>query len=219
MINGRQIRAARGLLKWSSLVLAEKSGLTRETINKIEDESVHPREGTLHDIIRVFSENGVEFIGNRGVALKDDVVTLNGENSFFHVLDDVIATLKNTKGAEVLFFCVNDRVSPPTIVENYRRLRRSGIAMRSLVKEGDTYLMGKLHEYRYLPQQFFHNNTSLIYSNKFATMILDPNTGSDIGAIIIRNPHIASAQRNIFNLIWSTSETPTETTATVRYDE
>jgi DNA-binding XRE family transcriptional regulator len=199
--------------------LAEKAGLTRETINKIEDEAVQPREGTLNDIIRVFDENGVEFIGSRGVALKDDITTLTGENAFFHLLDDVMTTLKNIKGAEVLFACVNDRASPPTVIENYRRLRLAGITMRSLVREGDTYLMGKLHEYRYLPQEFFHNSTSLIYSNKFATMILDPNTGADAAAIIIRNPHIAAAQRNMFNLIWSTAAVPTQTTATVRYDE
>ena len=70
MITGRQIRAARGLLKWSAISLAEKAGLTRETINKIEDEIVQPREGTVTDIIRVFDESGVEFTDNSGVRLK-----------------------------------------------------------------------------------------------------------------------------------------------------
>ena len=56
---GRQIKAGRGLLRWSGAVLAEKAGLTRDTINKIEDDAVQPREGTLADIIRVFDENGV----------------------------------------------------------------------------------------------------------------------------------------------------------------
>ena len=39
--------------------------------------------------------------------------------------------------------------------------------MRSLVREGDTYLMGKLDEYRYLPEMFFHNSTTVIYGDKF----------------------------------------------------
>jgi len=67
---GRQIRAGRGLLKWSAATLAEKAGLTRDTINKIEDEAVQPREGTMKDIVRVFDENGVEFTDNYGVRLK-----------------------------------------------------------------------------------------------------------------------------------------------------
>ena len=91
--------------------------------------------------------------------------------------------------------------------------------MRSLVKEGNTYLMGKLAEYRYLPAAHFHNNATVIYGDKFATMILDPTTAEDTAAIIIHNPHIAAAQRNLFNLIWSSSRKPSKSTAEVRYDD
>ena len=42
MITGRQIRAARGLVDWSAATLADKAGLTRETVSKIEDETVQP---------------------------------------------------------------------------------------------------------------------------------------------------------------------------------
>jgi hypothetical protein len=54
-----------------------------------------------------------------------------------------------------------------------------GIAMRSLVKDGNTHLMGQLTEYRYLPAQYFHNSTTVICGHKFATMILDPATAED----------------------------------------
>ena len=40
----------------------------------------------------------------------------------------------------------------------YRRMRQKGIKMRQLVEEDNTYLMGELDEYRYIPSHFFHNN-------------------------------------------------------------
>jgi DNA-binding XRE family transcriptional regulator len=220
MIKGCQIRAARALLDWSADQLAKKVGLSRMAINKIEDESVQPRAKNLADILGVLDKHGIEFVGERGVAFKNDqITTIQGENAFSHVLDDVITSLRGAKKPEALFECVDDRMSPPVVVENYRRLRQAGIAMRSLIKEGDTYLMGKLNEYRYLPKQYFHNSATVIYGDKFATMILDPATAKDAAAVIIHNPHIAAAQRNLFNLIWSSAQKPVKTTANVRYDD
>jgi transcriptional regulator with XRE-family HTH domain len=220
MITGRQIKAARALLDWSAEVLSKKVGLSREAINKIEDGSVQPRAKNLADILHILDEHGIEFNGERGVAFKNDqITTIQGETAFFRVLDDVIATMRNAPSAEALFACVDDKMSPPVIIENYRRLRQSGVAMRSLVKEGNTYLMGKLAEYRYLPADYFHNSATVIYGDKFATMILDPTTSQDVAAVIIHNTHIAAAQRNLFNLIWSNAEKPVKSTAAVRYDE
>src|SRR5271163_2352797 len=87
---GRQISAARGLLRWSGVVLAEKAGLTRDTINKIESDAVQPREGTVADIVRVFDENGVEFTENSGVRLKPQgVEVLTGSTGLRRFFDDV----------------------------------------------------------------------------------------------------------------------------------
>jgi DNA-binding XRE family transcriptional regulator len=220
MIKGCQIRAARALLDWSADQLAKKVGLSREAINKIEDDAVQPRAKNLADIIEIFEMHRIEFVGERGVTFRSDqITTLHGDNAFSHLLDDVIATLRGAKRPEALFACVDDRRSPEIVVANYRRLRKAGIAMRSLVKQDDTWLMGRLSEYRYLPAQYFHNSATIIYGDKFATMILDPATASDAGAVIIDNPHIAAAQRNLFNLIWSSAQKPLKTTADTRYDE
>jgi hypothetical protein len=76
MLSSAQIRAARGLLKWTAADLAERSGTNRFTIQRLEQaEGVPPsRSQTLIDLKRAFEEAGVEFIGTPdhgpGVRLK-----------------------------------------------------------------------------------------------------------------------------------------------------
>lgn len=66
MISAAQIRAARGLLKWTQAALAAKSGLSVVTLNMIESETVQPRKGSLAAIRKALEEGGVEFIGAGG---------------------------------------------------------------------------------------------------------------------------------------------------------
>ena len=65
MLSSAQIRAARGLLKWTAADLAERSGTNRFTIQRLEQSDGVPpsRSQTLIDLKRAFEEAGVEFIG------------------------------------------------------------------------------------------------------------------------------------------------------------
>ena len=66
MITGAQIRAARGLLRWTARDLADRSGTNRFTIQRLEQSDGIPpsRSQTLADIRRAFEDAGVEFIGS-----------------------------------------------------------------------------------------------------------------------------------------------------------
>ena len=68
MITGTQIRAARALLGWTAQQAGDKSGLTRETIQRLEKHSDIPpsRTQSLLDLQKAFEEAGVEFIGSPG---------------------------------------------------------------------------------------------------------------------------------------------------------
>lgn len=63
MISSAQIRAARGLLKWTQATLAHKAGISGVTLNMIESDSVDPRASTLRSIEKVLDRAGVELIG------------------------------------------------------------------------------------------------------------------------------------------------------------
>jgi transcriptional regulator with XRE-family HTH domain len=69
MITAAQIRAARGLLKWTQGTLAAKSGLSIVTLNMIESETVQPRKSSLTAIQQALESGGVEFIGTGGGGL------------------------------------------------------------------------------------------------------------------------------------------------------
>jgi transcriptional regulator with XRE-family HTH domain len=72
MVSSAHIRAARGLLHWTIRDLAEKSGVHRNTITRMEnDAEVHGP--TMAAIVRAFEEAGVEFLndGEPGVRLRN----------------------------------------------------------------------------------------------------------------------------------------------------
>jgi len=64
-----QIRAARGLLKWTQATLAHRAAISAVTLNMIENESVRPRESTLAAIRAALERGGVEFLGENGTGL------------------------------------------------------------------------------------------------------------------------------------------------------
>jgi transcriptional regulator with XRE-family HTH domain len=76
MITSDQIRAARGLIRWSARQLAEKAGLSLPTIQRIEAaDGIPPTSAkTLDAIQRTLEAAGIAFIpangGGAGVRLR-----------------------------------------------------------------------------------------------------------------------------------------------------
>ena len=58
MITAAQCRAARGLLEWSQLELAEHSGVGVVTVHQLETGTSQPRRATLDVIRRAFEISG-----------------------------------------------------------------------------------------------------------------------------------------------------------------
>jgi DNA-binding XRE family transcriptional regulator len=69
MISTAQIRAARGLLKWTQAILAHRAAISTVTLNMIENETVRPREATLAAIKAALEAGGVTFLEENGIAV------------------------------------------------------------------------------------------------------------------------------------------------------
>jgi transcriptional regulator with XRE-family HTH domain len=202
VIMGKQIAAARSLANWTAAELANRAGLSRDGVMKIEADAVQPREGTLADIRAAFGDVGIEFI-DRGVRWKDDAVkVLEGEDAYLDMLEDIYKTLQKS-GGEVLWLCSNDQVPIKGEYEAEIRLREAGLRFRSLIEEGKTETVWPRSEYRQIPSRYFHHNLQVIYANKLAQVL---EGGKRI--LIVDNRELTAAARNLFDLIWSLMKMP-----------
>ena len=68
-ISVAQIRAARGLLKWTQATLAHRAAVSTVTLNMIENETVRPRDGTMTAIRCALEAGGVEFLNGNGAGV------------------------------------------------------------------------------------------------------------------------------------------------------
>jgi DNA-binding XRE family transcriptional regulator len=66
MISPAQIRAARGLLRWTQATLAHRAAVSTVTLNMIENEAVRPRGNTLSAIQDALEAAGIELLGDDG---------------------------------------------------------------------------------------------------------------------------------------------------------
>jgi transcriptional regulator with XRE-family HTH domain len=199
------------MLDWSQKTLAEKSGISEPSIKIIESGRIHSTPDTLGRIQDTFETAGLEFLPQKGVRFRDDLITVlerkEDENVFLFLLDDIYYTLKGTNG-EVLWSFVEEDLSPSEVTDKENLIRKEGIHYRSLIKYGDLNLIHDRDEYRWLPEGHFLNNLTAVYENKFATVVNKPGTREVEKVIIIRDPSIAEMKRKEFEIIWSLGEIP-----------
>jgi DNA-binding XRE family transcriptional regulator len=213
---GRQISAGRGLLRWSSAELAEKAGLTRDTIHKIESDAVQPREGTVADIVRVFDEHGVEFTENSGVRLKPQgVEILLGQEGLQKFFTGVYEYAKKHGGTimqigiqEDLFWAMGEEFS----YMHRRRMSelvhsRNDIKVLAILCEGDTnFIASDYNHYRWIAKDLFSPVPFYIYGEYLAIMNFQTVPAPTI--ILHKFAAITNAYRKQFDAFWNMSREP-----------
>lgn len=208
---GKQIKAARALLDWSQDDLSKRAGVDKTVISRMESGDSNTSQKSFELVLSALASERITFTDNGGVEfLNDRIIHFDQEDWFNDVLEDMIKSFAE-KGGEILFLGGDDSVTPPEAVERFRTLRKQGVYFRNLIKEGDTYAMGDVREYKWLPEAYFSGHIVVIYGYK---VILDMGrTG-----LLIDNKDIANALRNAFNLIWSLlPESDFMSTADVRF--
>jgi DNA-binding XRE family transcriptional regulator len=213
---GRQISAARGLLRWSGALLAEKAGLTRDTINKIESDMVQPREGTVADIIRVFDEHGVEFTENSGVRFRPEgVEVLVGKEGLRHFFDGVYDHLNKHGGIvqitgidEALFTDCLGEYSPMHIKRMTDLVeRRPEIKFQTLIREGDmNFACSDYSDYRWQSKEVFVPVPFYIYGDCLGIISFQTIPAPTI--VLHKITAITHAYRKQFDAMWQMGKVP-----------
>jgi transcriptional regulator with XRE-family HTH domain len=217
MITPTQMRAARAILDVSQGYVAEHLGIAANTLSKIESGQSDVSVSRNAEIQRFYEREGIAFTENEGVYRNENPIFFvegdTHENTYLQILEDVYENLQDVKDPELLIMYADDQVSPPRVNDMYRKIRNSGVKMRQLIEEGNTYIIGPLNEYRYIPKGFFINRVTLVYGTRIAN-----ETSNVLRASIRVDPINAEIQRNTFNLLWSILEQPKETTANERFE-
>lgn len=210
MIVREQIKAARALLDWSQKDLAENSGMSEPTIKLIETGKVNSKPDTLQIIQESLEGAGIEFLPQKGVRFKDDLLTViekqnESDNVYTKLMDDIFYTTRG-KYSEILFSFVDQSISPPEVISKQKLIRENGSTMRFLVRHNDKFFLYPSDEYRYLPKGYYLNNPTVVYGNKFAVAVIDTAGKGIEKVIIIHDRDIATIKRNEFEIIWQYGE-------------
>lgn len=212
-ISVKQIKAARVLLEWTQINLAEHAKVNKDTIANLEAYRTSPNRETLDKILGTLEMAGIEFVehGVRIPAVKSIILDKQSPDWFVNFLDDIIFTLKQEADPNLIIYGANDKLTKPEAIEKFRQLRNMGVQMRSFIKEGDSFIRGKECEYRYIPAELFLNYNTYVYGSKVCH-------DTDKNFLILINEELANSERNKLDVLWQKcSKVNVESTADVRY--
>lgn len=193
-----QIRAARGITGWSQTELAERAGVSVPAVTDCEKERAKTSRETYEKFAKAFEQEAVFFTDNGVEKRNTATYEITGKDWWLEVLDDVYYELLDKSNAEFLMLFADDRESSDEVNNRIRKMRNTGVKMRQIVMEGNTYLMGAVKEYRWVPKEYFSNRVTLIYGDK-VVICAEDNTK----ALVIKDKGLSSSWRNLFNFLWS----------------
>lgn len=64
MIEGRQVRAARGLLEWSRSDLVRASGVSMSALLRLESTQADTRSSTVNKVVAALEDAGIVFVND-----------------------------------------------------------------------------------------------------------------------------------------------------------
>lgn len=188
-----QLRAARALLNISQDDLAKESGVAVTSVRQFELGATAKLQQKTEDALLSFLSNRIEFIGVRGVALREeDHLILDGENVIAKMFEDIHTCLRGQEGAEALFLCGDaPRLLSPEIAGYCAALRTAGFTYRVICNQENTpELM------RVVPPDFSPLPLQVVYGMTVAQMI-------GVGRILlVRSPLLAKGIKQTFDLLW-----------------
>jgi transcriptional regulator with XRE-family HTH domain len=212
MITGPQVRAARGLLDWGADTLAEKAGLSVDTVRNIEKGRVQGHSSSLDKIIQTFSAYEVEFLPDEGVKKKSDsIAKLEGFKDFKFYMDQVYeAALQpySCGGSKPICICNLDNSLFRKYLKDYypvhaERLKKiQGLKILSLAAAEDkgSYPGTSYLEYRYLKGLKAVVAPFYVFGDNFALIDFDVQNPPKI--LLIHSPSLAQSYRDQFYVMW-----------------
>jgi transcriptional regulator with XRE-family HTH domain len=202
---------ARAYWNWSQQDLADRAGVSLNTVSKFEKEEGQTATDTIEKLATTVSLSGLEVLDGGGVRPTASAVTvLEGAEGFATFMDDVYETMR-AEGGTYRVSNVSEANWLKWLGEDDARKRRErttalkNVSARILVHEGDRLLTATDYaEYRSIPDGvFFEGVSGYIYGSKYAIIHFEPD---DVRVMILRDAAFADAQRCWFDAVWDTAK-------------
>lgn len=205
----RQIRGARAILDWSVHELAEKVGVTGNTISSIERKKIAGSLNTLRTIRRVLESAGVEFLSDEGLRpAQNRIRVLTGKEGLHAFYEEIYAISQKgnsrvcaiTRHMKQFRHCLGD-----FLVEHRKRMEALSLDPKGRYLYPSDHLDNipvSYEEPRYLPIENFPDVSIDIHGDMVATIEF---SGDDIEVVLIENPVFADSFRKIFDVLWASS--------------
>jgi transcriptional regulator with XRE-family HTH domain len=206
-ITPAQIRAARGLLKWTQGDLATRTNLSVGTIGNLEASDKSPRCTTMDIIRNVFEKAGIEFMDGDGVYRRSDRMQIyEGEKGYTDFFNDVRQTVKE-KDSEILCVFKTAEVFAAAADMKHgslKELRRIGdcVPVKCLVSDEVelSLLDAPMMQLRSFHKQILIPASYFIYGNKVTTV--ERLSNGDYRLYVLNSFDIMLGYRDCFFTIW-----------------
>ena len=211
-ITAKQIAMARILLDLSQKDLANKLGMARKTVMRLENNQSPGSTKTMDKIQTYFENNGLEFLTNNGVQeSKEQVKILNGKEGLRALFDELYYTARDKGGTLCLFNGMPSKLHEWLGDEWYKmhiaRMEKikNNFRYNIIVKKGEPSLPASNYAtYKFFPEKLFNEKT--IYVLGDAVFFRDQNDTS-LKHIRLEQPEIANSIRILFDIAWHKAAT------------
>lgn len=212
MMTTAQLKAARALLDWTQQDLAKAAGIHLNVINNLERGTTNPRQNTVERLKKTLEDNGIVFIGTRGVERQRKTIIINkleGDLFLRALTDDILA---NVKGPE------NEVLSTLSDIRNFsdhdangqqhyhnEKLAR-GFKERLITRAVPGFYPRNASQYRVLDAAFLGPVDTIIYTDRVAFIFWPEQE-----IVIMKGEALAQTQRRLFEALWAQGHEPVRT--------
>lgn len=206
LTSGKQIAAARQLLGWSQADLADKAGISKPSIIRMEKELHSVKHEVQHSVETIFDRNGIEFT-HRGVQEKSySIKHFYGSDGFRDFMWDVYNTSCEMGGPICLYnarpFYWYKWLGKEWYDDHAKRMASLGskIQFHAISQENDDmFIANSFGEYRWLSKDLFLDKSFYAYGNKLGFLNFEKES---LNIFVVEHEDFAKAFRVLFDIAW-----------------
>lgn len=208
MLTISQIKAARALLDWTQADLARAAAVHLNVVNNIERGTANPRQGTLEKLQAALEGNGIALIGNRGVELRRDTVTMlkhEGDHFIKSLTADIVAnTPADGEVLSILPDIRNFSGHDPDASRAYAAQKAGkGFGERLITRDMPGFYPRQASNYRVVAPESLGPVDTIIYADRVAHIFWSAQE-----VVILKNADLAATQRRVFENFWASGHEP-----------